>query len=110
MHFVILQIIIQCNPNEIQITEDKQNVYYQILSILDNENKNENENEQKNKEMNGSNNIIECQYSENNKFNGIISYLKQITYDIVDGKNDHLKLTGTGIQAQFPISNLLQTL
>ena len=97
----IIQIIIQCNPNEIQITEDKKNVYYHILNILDNEK------ETHDKEMNINNNIIKCEYMYNNKFNGIISYLKQITYDIIDGSNDHLRITGSGIQAQYSISNLL---
>lgn len=91
----ILQGIVECKINENQVPEDKRNVYYQILTILDND------------ILPNSNNIIRCEYLFNFMFDGIISYLKQITFDAVDGNSDHLKLSGTGTDQRFPLSNLL---
>lgn len=88
----ILQKIIECNPSEIQVPEDKRNVYYQILHILDND------------LMPKSNNIIRCEYLFNYMFDGIISYLKWITFDEVDGSSEHLILSGTGTDQRFPLS------
>ena len=52
-------------------------------------------------------NVIKCRYLKNNKFYGIIAYIKQSTRDIVDGNNDHFRLLGGGNHPNFPISNLL---
>lgn len=92
----IMHSLIESNGNDVTINEDKRNLFNQILSILDN----------------GGDDIelgiIECKYLNNdNKFNGIISYIKKSTKDAVDGNNDHLRLSGTGMSPYFPISNLL---
>ena len=91
----ILQEIVECNSNEIRVPEDKRNVYNQIFHILGND------------ILRTSNNVIRCEYLFDYMFEGIISYLKQITFDSVDGSSDHLKLTGTGTDQRFPLSNLL---
>ena len=89
----IFRALIDSNGNDITITEDKRNLLNQILNILDNGG---------NIEMN----IIECKFLDN-KFDGIISYIKRNAKGIVDGKNDNLRLSGTGTLNEFPLSNLL---
>ena len=83
-----MRALIESNGIEVTISEDKRNLF-----------------------ENGSGtiglNVIKCKYLINNKFNGIISYIKQITEDIVDGKNDHLRLSGGGNYPNYPLSNLL---
>ncbi|KAK8876614.1 hypothetical protein M9Y10_006832 [Tritrichomonas musculus] len=89
----IFRALIDSNGNDITITEDKRNLLNQILNILDNGG---------NIEMN----IIECKFLDN-KFDGIISYIKRNARGTVDGKNDNLRLSGTGTLNEFPLSNLL---
>ncbi|KAK8840521.1 hypothetical protein M9Y10_030729 [Tritrichomonas musculus] len=90
-----MRALIESNGIEVTISEDKRNLFDQILSVLEN----------------GSGtiglNVIKCKYLINNKFNGIISYIKRISEDIVDGKNDHLRLSGGGNYPNYPLSNLL---
>lgn len=90
----IFHAIVESNGNYISIPNDKKNLFDKIREVLENE-------------SNIDNNITECQYSGNKIFNGIISYIKQNTNDIVDGNNDHLRLNGTGNIPQFPLSNIL---
>ena len=89
--------LLKSNGNDISITEDKRNLLNQVLAILDDESNDENN------ELN----IIECKYSSNNQFDGIISYIKKRTNDVVDGNNDHLRLSGGQAYKDCPLSNLL---
>lgn len=59
------------------------------------------------KEGNTNFKIIECEYLNNNRFNGIISYIKRRTKDVVNGKNDHLRLSAGSEIPRYPLSNLL---
>ena len=91
----IIHALIESNGTEVTISEDRRILFEQILGVLEN----------------GSGtigfNVIKCRYLKNNKFYGIIAYIKQSTRDIVDGNNDHLRLSGGGNHPNFPVSNLL---
>lgn len=95
----IFKALIESDQKEVSISEEKKTLFNQILNILDTgygdieEMKDEN--------------IIECKYLNNDMFNGIISYLKQITNNNINGNNENLKLTGNENCAQYPLSNLL---
>ena len=91
----IFHALIEGDGNEIKVPENQRNLLDQILNILDNGTGNI--------ELN----IIECKYIDNNKFKGIISYIKGSTKDKIDGNNDHLRLKGSGTNVDFPLSNLL---
>lgn len=76
------------------IQEEKRNLYEQIMTIFDTD-----------KDTNEEYKIIECQYKEDKKFDGIISYILK-----TNGNDEDLTLTsgcGNYYGAQYDISNLL---
>ena len=95
----IFKALIESDQKEISISEEKKILFNQILNILDTGKGDIEEMKEEN--------IIECKYLNNDQFNGIISYLKRITNNNINGNNEHLKLTGNENRAQFPLSNLL---
>lgn len=98
----VFRALIESNGNEITVTKDEENLLNQILSFLDNGTDNGRTYEGK-----IGLSIIECKYYDNNKFNGIFSYIKQSTNGVVNGKNDHLRLKGRGKNPCHQLSNLL---
>lgn len=95
----IFRALIEGIGNEISIAEDKKNILNQVLAILHNGNiKCDGDIEL---------NIIQCKYSSDNQFDGIISYIKKSTNDLVNGNNDHLRLSGRPINSDYSLSNLL---
>lgn len=55
-----------------------------------------------------ANNVVDCKYMYNNKLNGIISYIQQITRDVVDGSNDHLRLSESRNDYFHPLRNIIR--
>ena len=98
----IFSLLLANNGEDVIIPENSRNLFHQILSVL----KNENENEMNKQIM--ANNVVECKYLYNNKLNGIISYIQQITYDVVDGSNDHLRLWSSGSMYEHPLRNIIR--
>ncbi len=93
---IVSTLIKERGNQNIQINQrDKRNIYDRIMTILDNE-----------EETVVEYNIIECHYSEDNKFSGIITYLLNKN----DGNDEELKLTGGGGKSGYgynDVSNLL---
>lgn len=92
----IFKVLIDSDLKEISISEEKRNVFNIILKILETGNCDINEIT-----------IIKCNYNENDMLNGIISYIKRITNNEINGNNEHLKLSSRGSCKDFPLSNLL---
>lgn len=90
----VVSTLIQKDGYEL-IQEEKRNLYEQIVAIFDTD-----------KDTIEEYKIIECQYNEDNKFDGIISYILKKS----NGNDKDLKLTSgcrNYFGAQYDISNLL---
>ena len=96
----ILQALIESNGDNVMISEKNRDIFYLILCILGNENDI--------KEQIITSNVTECKYLYNDMFNGIISYIQQITRDIVNGNNDHLRLSGIGQHRENALENIIR--
>ncbi|KAK8840421.1 hypothetical protein M9Y10_030625 [Tritrichomonas musculus] len=96
----IFNSLLKSNCDDIVISENHRELFHHIMNILGNGNEME--------EQNITSKIIECKYLYNNKLNGIISYIQQMTRDEVDGNNEHLKLTGSGYTYEHPLRNIIR--
>lgn len=94
----IFNSLLKSNGENVVIPKNNRNLFLHIMNILGND---------INEQITAIN-IVECEYKYNNKLNGIISYIQQITKDVVDGSNDHLRLSASGIDYFHPIGNIIQ--
>lgn len=59
--------------------------------------------------IDGKYSSIICEYNQNNKLNGIISYIRKVTNGSIDINNDNLVLSaGTNESPNYPLSNIIK--